>query len=136
MGRYDDIIDQPAPPIRTRVRMKREARASQFAPFAAMVGHDRMIAEAMRYVGKKSELSEEEKLSINNTLIELSEGVLQGEIEIVYFKPDARKDGGEYTTVRGEFSKIKLHEGVLVLKSGTEIKIEELKKITPIKEEI
>ena len=110
--------------------MKKEARASQFAPFAAMVGHDQMIAEAMRYVGKKSELSEEEKLSINNTLIELSEGVLQGEIELVYFKPDARKAGGEYTTVRGEFSKIKLHEGVLMLKDGTEIKIEELKKIT------
>ena len=132
MGRYDDIIDQQAPAIRARARMKREDRASQFAPFAAMVGHDMMIAEAMRYVGKRVDVSEDEKREINDILIRLSGGDIKGEILVTYFKPDLRKNGGEYVTIRGEFSKIKLHEGVLVLKDGTEIKIEELKKIIEV----
>lgn len=132
MGRYDDIINENQPPLHSHARMKREDRATQFAPFAAMVGHDAMIAEAMRYVGGKIDISEDEKREINDILTRLDSGDIAGEIELTYFKPDLRKNGGEYVTARDEFLKIKLHEGVLVLKSGAEIKIEELKSITPL----
>ena len=40
MGKYDDIINMEHPePIR-RGRMSMKNRAAQFAPFAALVGHD------------------------------------------------------------------------------------------------
>ncbi len=132
MGRYDDIINENQPPLHSHTRMKREDRASQFAPFSAMVGHDKMIAEAMRYVGKRVDVSEDEKTEINDTLTRLLAGDITGELEVTYFKPDERKIGGEYVRARGEFMKIKLHEGVLILKDGLEIKIEELKRIIPV----
>ena len=41
--RYDDIIDLPYPQTRTRKPMPLEARAAQFAPFAALNGHQEAI---------------------------------------------------------------------------------------------
>lgn len=37
---YDDIIDLPHPVSKTHPRMSEEDRAAQFAPFAALTGHD------------------------------------------------------------------------------------------------
>lgn len=132
MGRFDDIINEKQPPLRTHMRMSKEARAAQFAPFAAMVGHDAMIAEAMRYVEKRRELDEGEKLVINDALTALFDGGREREILITHFRPDRLKEGGEYITERGIYKKIMLHEGVLVLKNGEEIKIENIVKLVPL----
>lgn len=45
-GPYDDIIDLPHHTSPTRPRMSMEARAAQFAAFAAVSGHEAAIAEA------------------------------------------------------------------------------------------
>lgn len=45
MNDYDDIIDLPYP-MSTHTRMPQSARAAQFAPFAALSGHNEAIAEA------------------------------------------------------------------------------------------
>ncbi len=47
-GRYDDILDLPRPVSRTRAPMAREARAAQFAPFAALTGYESVIADTAR----------------------------------------------------------------------------------------
>lgn len=39
MGNYDDIIDLPHYEPKKHPRMPMEARAAQFAPFAAVSGH-------------------------------------------------------------------------------------------------
>ena len=46
---YDDIIHLPHPEPKHHPRMSLEARAAQFAPFAALTGHQAVLAEAARY---------------------------------------------------------------------------------------
>lgn len=50
MSRYDDIIHLPHHVSRTRKPMPLINRAAQFAPFAALTGHDEAIAEAARKI--------------------------------------------------------------------------------------
>ena len=40
MGDYNDIIHLPHPEPKNHPRMPMEARAAQFAPFAALTGYD------------------------------------------------------------------------------------------------
>ena len=42
-GYYEDIINLPHPESEKHPRMSRSARAAQFAPFAALTGHDEVI---------------------------------------------------------------------------------------------
>ena len=44
--KYSDIIDMPHHTSSKRPRMSMEARAAQFAPFAALTGFDEEISEA------------------------------------------------------------------------------------------
>lgn len=50
MNPYDDIIHLPRPVSRTRLPMPLAARAAQFAPFAALTGHDEAIARTARRI--------------------------------------------------------------------------------------
>ncbi len=47
-GEYDDIIDLPHHVSAVRRQMTMEARAAQFAPFAALPGHEEAIKETAR----------------------------------------------------------------------------------------
>ena len=44
-GKYEDIIGLEHYEPKNHPRMSREARAAQFAPFAALVGHDQVIED-------------------------------------------------------------------------------------------
>ena len=44
--RYDDIIDRERPVSRTHIPMSLDARAAQFAPFAALSGYGNVIRDA------------------------------------------------------------------------------------------
>ena len=48
MGEYDDIIHLPHYEPKRHPRMPMAARAAQFAPFAAVSGHDAAIREKGR----------------------------------------------------------------------------------------
>lgn len=48
-GKYDDIIDLSRPKMK-HARMSMEARAAQFAPFAALVGYESMVQETSERV--------------------------------------------------------------------------------------
>ena len=54
MRDYSDIIDHPHHRSKTRPHMSMEARAAQFAPFAALVGFDECVREAGRPVEEKN----------------------------------------------------------------------------------
>lgn len=43
--KYDDIINLEHPTSRRHPRMSIQARAAQFAPFAALTGYDEIIRE-------------------------------------------------------------------------------------------
>lgn len=53
MNRYDDIINREYKGVTSRKRMCLESRAAQFAPFAALTGHDKAINETARLAMEK-----------------------------------------------------------------------------------
>ena len=53
MGEYDDIINLPYRKSTKHKQMSMEARAAQFAPFAALTGYDEAVAEAVEISTKK-----------------------------------------------------------------------------------
>lgn len=61
MNKYDDIIDLPHHVSGKRPRMSMENRAAQFAPFAALNGHDEAIAETAREVNSLESVTTEDE---------------------------------------------------------------------------
>ncbi len=55
---YEDIMDHPHHRSTTHPHMNMMQRAAQFAPFAALTGHDAAIKEEARMNGEKYETSE------------------------------------------------------------------------------
>ena len=51
-GPYDDIIHLPRPVSCRRPRMSNLDRAAQFAPFAALTGHEEAVKETARLTVK------------------------------------------------------------------------------------
>ena len=48
MGKYDDIINLPHHVSKEHPQMSMYMRAAQFAPFAALTGHDSAIEETAK----------------------------------------------------------------------------------------
>ena len=67
MNDYDDIINLDRP-ISKHPSSSMESRASQFAPFAALVGYDSEIKETARLTDKKIVLDDSQKEIISNKL--------------------------------------------------------------------
>ena len=55
---YDDIINLPNPTSKNHPRMSLHDRAAQFAPFAALTGHDAAIKETARLTDERLELKQ------------------------------------------------------------------------------
>ena len=88
---YDDIIGLPHHVSPTRSQMPLENRAAQFAPFAALTGHDDAIAETARQTEAPVEQSPDRLIELSHKLAcALS---LPPTPTITYFKPDSRKSG-------------------------------------------
>ena len=130
MDNYEDIINLPHYEPKNHPRMTIEARAAQFAPFAALTGYGDLVKETARLTDTKIELDEEEKNTINNKL-----QILQNKIKelpqatITYFIPDKKKSGGEYVTITGAVRKIDEYKGIIILTNKEEIVISEIIEI-------
>ena len=121
---YSDIINLPHHVSKNHPQMSREARAAQFAPFAALTGYDDVIHETARLTDEQVELEEYDSERLNRKFAELMT-ILDNhpEITVSYFLPDERKAGGSYTTVSGTVKKIDTYEHLLWMDDGTEIPI-------------
>jgi len=125
--RYDDIINLPHPTSPTRPRMPLRDRAAQFAPFAALSGHGAAIRETARTTDSQAELTEEEKDVLNGRLRMILERLDEGPtVQIRYFQPDARKDGGAYASVTDRVKKIDELARTVILECGMAIPIERI----------
>lgn len=108
MNNYDDIINLDRP-ISKHPASSMESRASQFAPFAALVGYDSEIKETARLTDKKVVLDENQKEIISGKLNYLNEHLNeQNEINITYFIKDQKKSGGKYIQKTGIIKRIDL----------------------------
>lgn len=96
---YEDIINLKRPVSKKHTPMSRADRAAQFSPFAALTGLDEAVTEAARQTGEKITLSSDEQKVLDEKLsliaAKLSERPL---VALTYFKPDLKKEGGEYVT--------------------------------------
>ncbi len=121
--RYNDILNMPYPNNEIEQDFPDKIlRAAQFAPFAALSGHDEAIEETARTTDGKSELDEYEKDEINKKLNFFREHIKEKpHASITYFLPDKKKSGGKYVTKSGIVTSVRVYEKDLILDDGTTI---------------
>ena len=107
MYKYDDIINLPHYEPKYHPRMSKYKRSAQFAPFAALVGYDEQVKECSRLTDERLEIDDELKEKINYKLNKINELIKNNPVvEITYFIPDVKKDGGKYITEKGNVKRI------------------------------
>ena len=131
MSGYDDIIHLPRHASSKRRQMSQHDRAAQFAPFAALTGYDGAVEETARLTQQRVELDENEKQLLNARLQTIEAHLGEDfQVNITYFIPDSRKNGGSYHTETGFVRKILLTEQQLQMSSGIKIPIHEILSIS------
>lgn len=127
MGKYDDIINLPHHISKKHPQMTLEARAAQFAPFAALTGYDDAVKETARLTNERIDLDEEAKMMLDAKLQVIREQLSEKPlVTITYFVPDAKKDGGKYVTTNGSVKKIDDYKHLIILDNSVEIPIDEI----------
>lgn len=129
-NRYDDIINLPHHQSTERAHMSLHDRAAQFAPFAALTGHEEAIEETARLTDAKIILDESAVEKINEKLYEISQHLTEKwNVSITYFRPDMLKKGGAYLTDVGTIKKIDVIEKMVFMDSGMKIAMEQIVEI-------
>jgi hypothetical protein len=131
MSKYDDIINLPHHVSKTRKPMPIINRAAQFAPFAALTGHDEAVAETARQTTPKQILSSDEQEILSKRLAYAIDHI--GErpnLTFTYFIPDTLKDGGRYVTITGVIRKYDALERTVVLETNEILLIDNILSIS------
>ena len=130
MGDYDDIVNLPHYEPKRHPRMSMMARAAQFAPFAAVAGHDAAIREEGRATDEWTDIGESgsEELDRKMALL-IARQTETPWVTIEYFLPDSRKSGGTYQTISSNVRRIDDYERVIELADGRKIPIAVIKDI-------
>ena len=134
---YADIIDREHHVSKRRQPMPRTARAAQFSPFAALTGYDDLVAESARITDARVQLTEEEKVAINDVLTWMTSrpsavgnADTSAEATFTFFVPDKMKSGGSYETVTGRIKKHDAIKGTILLEGGDLIPIEDICEVS------
>ena len=109
-NKYEDMLYLPHHISLKHPHMSRKNRAAQFAPFAAVVGHEASVSEVARYTEEKVELDESQKEQLNYRLA-----------EILNRPEDERKDGGKYVSVEGVIKRFDEYRKEIVMEDGRRI---------------
>ena len=131
MEDYDDIIDLPHYEPRHHARMTMAARAAQFAPFAAVAGHDEAIREEGRVTDAWLAPGEWADGVLNRKvtwlLARLDE---RPAVTVEHFVADAYKAGGAYITTEDNVKRINELARTMELTDGTVIHLDNIRDIT------
>jgi len=123
--RYSNIISRSRPQYADLLPMTREARAAQFAPFAALTGYGDSVAEEARLTDSCPELTEDEAAVLDAELNRLLDDISEHpEVRLTYFVPDRHKAGGSFAVKTGMVRTYDDYEKVLVFTDGTRIPAE------------
>ena len=126
MGNYDDIINLKRP-ISKHPKMSLYQRSAQFAPFAALTGYEGQVKETARLTDRRIELDEEMKLILDLKIQVIKEMLSDNpEVEITYFIPDTKKDGGRYETIINNVKKIDSYNEHIIMQNNLKIEIKEI----------
>lgn len=127
---YEDIINLPRPVSNKHPPMDRANRAAQFAPFAALTGHEAAIKETARVTEARRELTEQARSELDRKLQHLISGSEHAKmVTITYFVPDVSKAGGAYRQAFGAFEKLEVNQKMIVLQGGIRIPVAEIAAI-------
>ena len=127
VGAYDDIIRLPRPVSMGHPRMALPDRAAQFAPFAALTGYEAAVSETARLTDERIELDDCAKAALSDRLRVIADGDAgQCPVSITYFRPDARKRGGDYATATGTVQKIDEYQRIVVMASRLKVPIDDI----------
>lgn len=129
MDKYKKIINRKHHISVNRPKMSLLDRAAQFSPFDALTGYKESIKETSRLTDKKIELSDEDKEVINNLLLYIINNNIKENIEVVYFVPDSKKDGGKYINYIGSVRIINTVEQNIYFNDGKIININDVIKL-------
>ncbi len=127
---YDDIIHLPHHVPAGRRRMPLAERAAQFAPFAALTGHDEAIAETARKTDCAVELSADQQTGLSRRLTIAMSLKHPPVVSITYFVPDEFKPGGCYVTATGRIKRVEPSFNSLILDDSTSIRLDSIIDIT------
>lgn len=128
MEKYRDIIDAEHHRSACHVPMSLYNRAAQFAPFAALTGHDMAIAETARHTDERIQLTDQQQVTLNSLLMQ---AINSGEaVRITYFLPDKRKNGGTYLTAVGTVRRLSAEDDKITLSDGSIIAFDAIIDIT------
>ena len=105
-------------------KMSMSDRAAQFAPFAALTGHKEAVIEQGRITQEKRILSNEEKLEINEKIVEMVK--LKSKCRITYFEKDKTKSGGKYIQTVLSFKRMDELNKTLFFKENIQIQIDDI----------
>lgn len=126
MENYNDIIHLSRPKSK-HPQMSLHQRSAQFAPFAALTGYEGQVKETARLTDKRIEIDEELKQILDMKIQVIKEKISsKPELEITYFIPDDKKDGGRYETIFDNISKIDNYNEKLIMQNGLKIDIKEI----------
>lgn len=133
MGDYNDIIHLPHPEPKNHPRMPMEARAAQFAPFAALTGYDAVISETARLTDRQEVLDEEQQQLLNRQFLLLLEHIAEHPtVTIAYFVADEKKAGGSYQSVTGHVKRYDDYLQLLILSDDRQIPLHDIIEIKGI----
>lgn len=130
---YEDILNLPHPVQSRRVPMSMVDRAAQFAPFAALTGHDGVIRETARVTEPPVELTESRREELDEWLRRLSDKVEEKpKVAITCFVPDGRKAGGAYVRTVGRVKRVDGFARRVILVDGSEIPMDAITEVTTV----
>lgn len=130
MDKYEDIINLSHYEPNYHPRMSMYKRSAQFAPFSALVGYDEQVQECSRLTDKRLEMDDESKEIINNKLNKINEFIKNNpEVEITYFIPDGKKEGGKYVTEKVNVKRIDFINRFIKLTDNKKIVLDDIIEI-------
>ena len=125
--RYDDIIDLPHHQSKVHPHMPLQDRAAQFAPFAALTGHEAAIQETQRLTDRQMQLDEDALETLDEKLELIREHLgTEAEVTFTCFVPDEKKEGGAYATCSGSVKKLDLYARTILLSDNTVISMDKI----------
>ncbi|MDO5537086.1 MAG: hypothetical protein Q4F72_06125 [Desulfovibrionaceae bacterium] len=128
---YEDIVGLPHLEPHRHKRMPMTTRAAQFAPFAALAGHEEAVRETARVTEERRDPSEEELEVLNERHRRLTEHLLASPedrpvIRLTWFEPDRVKEGGAYVTRTLAVEKVDENARVIRLEDGVTVPMDEV----------
>ena len=125
--RYDDIIDLPHHQSKVHPHMSLQDRAAQFAPFAALTGHEAAIQETQRLTDRQMQLDEDALEALDEKLELIREHLgTEAEVTFTCFIQDEKKEGGAYATCSGSVKKLDLYARTILLSDNTVISLDKI----------